>query len=212
MKNNFFVSVLGILLFTSCQNSRENEQSKATVYNSPEEKAYILDYLLSFDSEAELKKIFPNDIERSIYYYNEGMSKSQTTILFPNSKNAVRFTWEDDTITLSKLNRISLSGRNTDWKTKEGITIGTSIERLEKLNKRTFSFLGLDWDYGGHIDWDKGALSERGIFGIIEHPENADYSKLKGLIGDKYEIQSSSKLARNSNLFLGRLTMWRVKP
>jgi hypothetical protein len=45
------------------------------------------------------------------------------------------------------------------WHTLEGISLGTSLKTLEKLNGRMFKLLGMDWDYGGLVtSWGGGLL------------------------------------------------------
>ncbi len=169
---------------------------------------FPLDSLLSFDSEAELKKVFKSNVKRSVGYYPEGMGEYANTLLFPDSKNEVEFVWADDSINFSGLQYIKISAENTDWKTKEGITIGTDIKELENLNKKAFTFYGLEWDYSGMINWQDGHLSERKIFGSLGYADDVFPEGLEGLLGD-HEIDSSSDLAKKAKLVLRELAMRR---
>jgi Tfp pilus tip-associated adhesin PilY1 len=46
-----------------------------------------------------------------------------------------------------------------DWKTQEGITLGTTLSRLETLNRRPFRLSGFGWDYSGTVtSWNSGKL------------------------------------------------------
>ena len=186
------------------------EEDTLTVIEKPDKTTidFPLDSLLSFDSEEELKKIFKNNVKRSIGYYPEGMGKYANTLLFPDSKNEVEFVWADDSLNFSGLQFIELSGNETDWKTKEGITLGTGIKELEKLNKKPFTFFGLGWDYSGSIDWKEGYLDERKIFGSLEYPGEGMPIKFEGLLGD-HEIESSDELAQAAELILIEITMRR---
>ena len=169
---------------------------------------FPLDSLLSFDSEKELKKSFKNNVKRSIGYYPEGMGKYANTLLFPDSKNEVEFVWADDSINYSGLVYIQVCNMRTEWKTKEGITIGTSIKELEKLNKKPFTFFGLGWDYSGSIDWKEGYLDERKIYGSLEYPGESMPIKFEGLLGN-HEIESSDELAQAAQLILREIIMRR---
>jgi len=169
---------------------------------------FPLDSLLSFDSEGQLKKIFKSNVKRSVGYYPEGMGEYTNTLLFPDTKNEVEFVWADDSLNFSGLLYIELSDKDTDWKTKEGITIGTGIKELEKLNEKPFTFFGLGWDYSGMIDWQEGHLYDRKIFGSLEYPDDAMPKEFEGLLGD-HEIKSSSELAQEAKLILGEITMRR---
>ena len=115
---------------------------------------------------------------------------------------------EYDSLNLHKLQYIRLSGKNTDWKTKEGITIGTEIEELESFNKKPFIFFGLEWDYSGSINWNEGYLDKRKIFGSLAYPNDEMPNEFEDLIGD-HEIKSSSELAQKAKLILGEIVMRR---
>lgn len=53
------------------------------------------------------------------------------------------------------------SGGSCRWHTLEGISLGTNLKTLEKLNGRVFKLLGMDWDYGGLVTSWSGGLLER---------------------------------------------------
>lgn len=83
------------------------------------------------------------------------------------------------------------------WRTPEGITIGTPLKDLERLNGRPFVLLGFDWDYSGTvISWREGTLQkvlERRLILRLEHA-TPDPSKIVGsayssVVGDQ-EVRS----------------------
>lgn len=46
-----------------------------------------------------------------------------------------------------------------EWKTEQGITLGTTLSRLEALNRRPFRLAGFGWDYSGTVtSWNSGQL------------------------------------------------------
>ena len=52
---------------------------------------------------------------------------------------------------------VLVSGAESQWHFSNGIKMGSSIQSLESLNKKSFEFYGFYWDYGGAIkDWKKG--------------------------------------------------------
>jgi len=54
---------------------------------------------------------------------------------------------------------VRLRGRPTEWRTKEGISIGTSLRQLERVNGRPFHLAGLGFDAGATVtSWDGGRL------------------------------------------------------
>jgi hypothetical protein len=46
------------------------------------------------------------------------------------------------------------------WKTPRGVSIGTTLKELEKLNGRPFKLAGFAWDYEGTIvSWEDGKMN-----------------------------------------------------
>lgn len=46
------------------------------------------------------------------------------------------------------------------WKTPQGVSIGTTLKELEKLNGGPFKLAGFAWDYeGAIISWEEGKMS-----------------------------------------------------
>ena len=57
---------------------------------------------------------------------------------------------------------IRWDGEKTLWHTEQGITLGTRLKELERLNGRPFTLTGFDWDYGGTVtNWNGGKLAEQ---------------------------------------------------
>lgn len=175
---------------------------EATTINFP------LDSLLKFDSEEALKKAFDDDVKRSVGYYPEGEGEYANTMLFEGTKNEVEFVWEDDSLNFSGLTYVIIQGKGTDWKTREGITIGTSLKELEKLNQKPFTFFGFDWDYSGAVNWQDGHLFDRKIFVSLEYPGEVIPQEFDKMIGDQV-IESRSVLAQKVNPVVYKITMRR---
>ena len=153
-----------------------------------------------------MKEVFGKHVERGEWRYPESDETFNTTLLFPRTKNRVQFIWEDDTLNFRKLVSVEVDGRHTDWKTKEGITIGDNIDKLESLNKKPFTFYGLEWDYSGDIQWVGGYLDERKIYGRLDYPDKIMPHEFDSLIGD-HTIQSSSDIAKKAKLILDQIVM-----
>lgn len=70
------------------------------------------------------------------------------------------------------------AGGPCEWKTKEGITLGTTLQHLERLNGRLFRIAGFGWDYSGAVlSWNGGRLESLRAGGL--HLElNPDESTL----------------------------------
>lgn len=168
---------------------------------------FLLDDLLKFDSEGELKAVFGKAVMHSRGAYPEGMGEYPNTLLYSGTSNRVEFVWEDTT-RCSKLAYIEIYGQRTAWKTKEGITLGTKLKELERLNGKPFTFFGFDWDYSGATSWENGNLATRKIFVYLGYPPNADMALFEGLVGDK-EIKSDSKQAQKANPVVWKINIRR---
>jgi hypothetical protein len=109
------------------------------------------------------------------------------TVLFPSdSARRLEIVWQD-TVTLKRPARVILRGNRSEWKIEPGISLGTSLQELERLNNRPFTLAGFGWDYAGVItDWKGGAL-DSALAGIKLYVdpgpaqyESAAYSKVLG--------------------------------
>ena len=119
-------------------------------------------------TEAELKKIYG---EKNVQSADVGLGEGETapgTVIYPNDeKRKIEIVWKDQE---SKKfpDFVQLTGDKSLWKTKEGISLGTSLKWLEKINGKSFTLLGFDWDYGGTVySWRKGKLAKP--FGYKDH-------------------------------------------
>lgn len=82
-------------------------------------------------------------------------------VVFPNSsRNRLEIYW-DTAIDPLRPAFIRITGDGgSDWKTDRGISIGTPITDLERINGNPFELYGFGWDYGGLVtDWKGGALN-----------------------------------------------------
>lgn len=79
-------------------------------------------------------------------------------ILFPTDPlRRIELIWHDPERT--ELERAQLRGDKTEWKVAPGITLGTPLSELQRLNQKPITFLGLGWDGSGLIRyWGGGRL------------------------------------------------------
>ena len=85
---------------------------------------------------------------------------AEGTVLFPNTENELFIIWKE-AHPYKQIQSIRVMKEGTQWKTAEGITVGTSLEDLIKINGKDFKFAGFEWDFAGVVlDWDGGAIDE----------------------------------------------------
>lgn len=99
------------------------------------------------------------NVKTSKIYMGEGFYE-EGYLVFPNSANEVDIVFDDSTSKKPILIRVK--NELTDWHTNDGITIGTTLEDLVRINKAPISFLGFGWDYGGSVmDYNSGKISNK---------------------------------------------------
>ena len=113
-------------------------------------------------SEADLQALYgPENLVPAEIEIGEGLTEPGT-VLFPHDprKKAEIFWIGPDR---KKIKALRITEENTIWKTSRGLTIGTSLKALSRLNQRPLRLVGFAWDYGGTIvDCNGGGLKELG--------------------------------------------------
>lgn len=159
-------------------------------------------------SEAELKRIYG---EKNVQATDVGLGEGETapgTIIYPNDeKKKIEIVWKDEK---SKKfpDFIQLTGDKSIWKTKDGISLGTSLKQLEIINGKSFTLAGFDWDYGGTVySWRKGKLAK--VFG-------SDGQKVTLRLGynpyKKYSAKDLNSVVGDGEFSSKKRAMQRINP
>lgn len=124
-------------------------------------------------------------------------------ILFSTDSSRRAFVYWRDTLALEHPAGVLISDAATRWRLPLDLTVGTSLQDLERLNGRPFTFIGLAWDYGGRVSsWNGGSLEE--AFGPTFHfhpslsaacPEQVSAEEYSQIVGDR-EVSSAHPVAR----------------
>jgi hypothetical protein len=117
------------------------------------------DSLTATSSEAELQQRYGKAaVQSDRIQLGEGET-TPGSVLFPaDSLHRLEIVWHD-TVTRSRPARLILHGSVSEWTVGPGISLGTSLQDLERLNRQPFTLAGFGWDYAGVItDWRGGAL------------------------------------------------------
>ena len=88
----------------------------------------------------------------------EGDSNEGTVLFGKDPTARLEIYWQD---TLAKRNPewVSVRGTRSRWRTPAGITLGTHLRSIEKLNARPFRLLGFGTDVSGTVmSWSNGGL------------------------------------------------------
>jgi hypothetical protein len=110
-------------------------------------------------SEVELRERYgPTAVESARIELGEGET-TPGTVLYPgDSVRRVEIVWKD-TVSHRRPARVIIRGTQSKWQVGQGISLGTSLQELERLNGRPFVLAGFGWDYAGVVtDWKGGGL------------------------------------------------------
>ncbi len=109
------------------------------------------------------ENVDPTDVQ-----LGEGFTAPGTVIYPDDAARRIEVVWQDSTRTVPKV--VQLTGDSSIWRTPEGISLGSTLKEIERLNGVPFPLLGFAWDYGGTtMDCGGGLLKMLGSF----DPEDA---------------------------------------
>ncbi len=133
------------------------------------------------------------------------------TRLFPNTKNEISILWRDAQ-KMEQPDNITIRNGSSDWKTKQGVCVGMTLDELHKLNQGNFELYGFGWDYAGTIaDWNGGKLGENHVIGVqfrLQLLPTAEYNdpKFAEILGSK-TFPSDNKLFAEMELQIEKMTI-----
>jgi hypothetical protein len=113
-------------------------------------------------SEASLHALFGAEhIRRTDVQLGEGTTTPGTVIFPDDAGRRMEIVWSDSARAVPK--EIRLTGGSSMWRTAEGISLGSTLRDIERLNRFPFRLLGFAWDYAGTIvDCGRGRLTMLG--------------------------------------------------
>lgn len=219
MKKLLFLSIISLCI-VSCNTNVDDKSSHSdsiitdsvlvenNIIAESDSFMYVED-IFQIKSDLELEQKFGKEnITIDTIWGAEGMFYMGTKI-FARTPKEIIISW-DDTLKHNKITSCTVNcGYDVEtgtlslskfWKSKTGISLGTSLKELVELNGKDFTFLGLGWDYGGElISWNKGKL-ETGKITVTLGTSSYDnlpkaYEKI---IGDQ-EFSSSNPNAKELN-------------
>lgn len=101
-------------------------------------------------SEKLLETFFgPENVERTDMYVGEGFTEPGSAVYPRDASRRIEVVWTDDARTTPR--EVRLTGNSTNWSTREGISLGSTLKEIEHLNGWPFRLVGFAFDYGGTI-------------------------------------------------------------
>ena len=127
-----------------------------------------------------------------------------TEVIFDNTADNITIEWNDGNLT-PKIIRIK--NLNSNWKTKEGVGIGSTIKEVEKANGKPFTIYGYEIDVylaGTVKNWNSGNLQGLNLqFKITKEIPVEVYMKMMGDRG----ILSNNPLLEKAGLQVENITV-----
>lgn len=110
-------------------------------------------------SEADLRRRYgASSVDSSRIQIGEGETMVGAVLFPSDSFRRAEIVWQD-TVQRRRPARLILRGSKSQWQVGRGISLGMSLQELERLNGRPFTLAGFGWDYAGVVtDWKGGAL------------------------------------------------------
>ena len=156
-------------------------------------------------SEADLQRLFGRaDVVPTTFPIGEGEQRPGT-IVFPNDSSLrLEILWRD-TLARKEPEEVRLRGLRSRWRFANGVTLGSSLRDLERLNGRPFQLSGWEHDGAGIVyGWAGGALESqlpnRGVRVYLAAPSSSllTRSERASLAGD-HPLMSDNLSLRKAN-------------
>jgi len=111
-------------------------------------------------SQEDLIALFGEDhVTQTQVDLGEGNFVSGTTVFPEVPEQRLTIVWADGR--RDRISEIRIQGTVSKWRTPEGVTLGTTLKKLEELNGKAFSLAGYGWDRSGIIcGMNQGALTD----------------------------------------------------
>jgi len=154
-------------------------------------------------TRADLVKAFgAANVKNATIYLSEGETVPGTVVFDKDPKRRLEITW-----TKKKLvGDVKIVGSSSLWHTAEGITLGTTLAELQRLNGKPFKFSGFDWDYGGLIQGWQGGKLETSLKGVWPSLNPGPKDNTSEISGDR-EFSSDDVLKKNFHITVCQLRM-----
>jgi hypothetical protein len=131
---------------------------------------------------------------------------SVAMVLFPDDSTRRIEVAFSDTINLRYPRMVTLRGSQSMWHTIAGVSLGTTVDELQKLNAKPFEFNGFGWDYGGQIvNWHGGVMGRDTSMAIrLDALHLFDNKPYRSVMGER-KVSSSNRLARELRPYVGEI-------
>lgn len=118
----------------------------------------------------------------------DGNDAGKAWVVYPDTNNEMEVVFRADST-----KTITFGMENSKWKSPFGIKPGDPIEKVVKINTRSFRVNGFEWTNGGIVDsWEGGALDKKGVNILFKAINSGDPDLYDKFTGDtKFKADNS---------------------
>jgi hypothetical protein len=217
----FFIVACLVLVFACKGKENEKQETLAEIATKQIYADSLLD--ISFEPCVRFGKIHNKVAETDLinlygktnvqtYRDTVGGKPYATTILFEGQNNELQIVWHNEEL-LQYPNVCLFTKNKTKWQAPEGITIGTSLEEITKINGKPFEFTGFGSPNGGIITDFKGgklqAIAKCYVF-VLDYDRKsnpiieAPMSGSEAVGSDNPKLKSLGLKIKNIRVFLNK--------
>jgi hypothetical protein len=154
--------------------------------------------------EANLRSIYgEGQVKRSEWVGAEGQAQP-ATVVFEGTPDEFWVLWDGNAFKVPA--RVMVVGSN--WRTREGLHVGSDLAALRAANGGEFAFTGFDWDYGGYVNsWRGGALAgyEGKLSVQLDREAIDEAAEDEQLVGDGVTVVSDNPQLAAQRVTVGRM-------
>lgn len=162
-------------------------------------------------SEARLVELFgARNVTRESFEVEPGVALAATVLFASDPSRRALVLWRDPEARTAP-ESVLIRGERSVWKTDKGISLGTPLATLRRINGRPLTLTGFAWDLGGTVlDCNGGSLTELGrqsreglvgrtlVLRLEPAPALQDTPAYQQTTGDR-EFSSDSEAMRSLN-------------
>ena len=161
--------------------------------------------ITSSTTKSALNKLYDKEnIRETVIFSYEGNDIKGTEVIFDNTADNITIQWNENNLTPQI---IRIENLNSNWKTKEGVGIGSTIKEVEKANGKPFTIYGYEIDAylaGTVKNWNSGNLQGLNLqFKITKEIPVEVYMEMMGDRG----ILSNNPLLEKAGLQVENITV-----
>lgn len=196
-------SLAGALTLTACSHRQGSSPARDSISTRPRTPAPApvsntewqiiprrsAGFITGESTEQELAQHYgPGVVQSQRIEIGEGETVPGTVLFYSDSLRRLEIMWQD-TVKRARPSRLILRGDSTRWSLGGNVSLGTSLQQLERLNGRPFKLAGFGWDYSGVVfDWSGGKLDST-LSGVTLYldpgPKAYESAPYRQVLGDR---------------------------